>query len=234
MSPNRWAEAQSIEKAGDIDERHEQVNRSGYSGDCFDCVTRPEQCAPVGDGRRFSTLSQAKSPRRKAESLTLPLPGTERIRHQTGCGRHQTPAVWNAPAAQARGSGIWVGDRRSGSGVLGRSDGDAECSDHDFYPDTGTTHPTMSPEHPYSRGRGASRARAARLPSTASGSVRAGGSSGQVGAGSRSRCASTVGTGPAIDRAQATRKYRNFRTGASARLHGPAVLALRCAAVGVQ
>ena len=56
-----------------------------YSGDCFDCVTRPEQCAPVGDGRRFSTLSQAKSPRRKAESLTLPLPGTERIRHQTEC-----------------------------------------------------------------------------------------------------------------------------------------------------
>ena len=70
------------------------------------------------------------------------------VRHQTGCGRHQTPAVWNAPVTETRGSGIWVGDRRSRSGVLGRSGGDAECSDHDFYPDSGTTHPTMSPEHP--------------------------------------------------------------------------------------
>ena len=60
------------------------------------------------------------------------------VRHQTGCGRHQTPAVWNAPVTEARGSGIWVGDRRSRSGVLGRSDGDAECSDHDFYPGNGT------------------------------------------------------------------------------------------------
>ena len=60
------------------------------------------------------------------------------VRHQTGCGRHQTPAVWNAPVTEARGSGIWVGDRRSRSGVLGRSGGDAECSDHDFYPDNGT------------------------------------------------------------------------------------------------
>ena len=61
------------------------------------------------------------------------------VRHQTGCGRHQTPAVWNAPVTEARGSGIWVGDRWLRSGVLGRSDGDAELSDHDFYPGNGTS-----------------------------------------------------------------------------------------------
>ena len=42
-----------IRNAAKIDERHEEVNRSGYSGDCFDCVTRPEQCAPVGDGTQI-------------------------------------------------------------------------------------------------------------------------------------------------------------------------------------
>ena len=26
------------------------LNRSGYSADCFDCITRPEQYAPVGHG----------------------------------------------------------------------------------------------------------------------------------------------------------------------------------------
>ena len=78
-----------------------------------------------------------------SSDCTLPLtlrggstPTWQTGRNQTGCGQHQTPAVWNAPVTEARGSGIWVGDRRSRSGVLGRSDGDAECSDHDFYPDS--------------------------------------------------------------------------------------------------
>ena len=133
----RWAEAQSIEKAGDIDERHEQVNRSGYSGDCFDCVTRPEQCAPVGDGRRFSISSQAKSPRRKAESPTLPLPDTERIRHQTGCGCNQAQTIWGEAVAGTRGLRHRAGACESHSQGRRRNAGGADRIDPIFQPNNG-------------------------------------------------------------------------------------------------
>ena len=120
------------------------MNRSGYSGDCFDCVTRPEQCAPVGDGHRFSTSSQAKSPRRKAESPTLPLPDTERIRHQTECSWNQTQTGRGATVSEAGNSGDEAEQCRSRCGVVGRSVGGAKHAVPVFYPDNGTTHPTMS------------------------------------------------------------------------------------------
>ena len=148
MSPNRLAEAQSIEKAGDIDERHEQVNRSGYSGDCFDCVTRPEQCAPVGDGHRFSTSSQAKSPRRKAESPTLPLPDTERIRHQTECSWNQTQTGRGATVSEAGNSGDEAEQCRSRCGVVGRSVGGAKHAVPVFYPGNGDPQQKQPPEKP--------------------------------------------------------------------------------------
>ena len=92
---------------------------------------------PSAMASRFSTLSRAKSPRRKVESETLDVRDTERIRHQTECSWNQTQTDRSATVAGIRVSGYRAGHGRSRSGVAGRSIGGAEPVGPDFYPDNG-------------------------------------------------------------------------------------------------
>ena len=99
-------------------------------------------------GRKFSTLCQAQCPRRNAESPTLPLPDTDRTRHQAECSWNPTQSDWGVTVTGVSSTGDEAVESRSHSGVPGRSVGGANAAVPIIYPDTGTTHPTMSPEHP--------------------------------------------------------------------------------------
>ena len=115
------------------------------SGDCFGCVTRPEQCAPVGDGTQILDLSQAKSPRRNTESATLHVRDTERIRHQTGCGGNPTETNWREAMAGALQLDDGARARQSHSGASGRSGGGVDCADPVFQPSNGEAHRFQRP-----------------------------------------------------------------------------------------
>ena len=54
----------------------------------------------------------------------------------------------SAAVAGVPASGVGPGDLKSNSGVFERAIDGVRWIDPVFYPDTGTTHPAMSPEHP--------------------------------------------------------------------------------------
>ena len=128
------------------------MKRSGYSGDCFGCVTRPERCAPVGDGTQILDLIPREESEAKrgvgVESATLHVRDTGRIRHQTECSWNQTQTDRGATVSEAVNSGDEAEQCRSRSGVAGRSVGGANAAFPVIYPDNGgMTQPNQSLEN---------------------------------------------------------------------------------------
>ena len=113
---------------------------SGSSGRRISTCTRTTVASRYAGWRRVTSTNVACVRRARGSA--------RRFRHQTGCGCDQAWTIGGEAVADTRGFRHRSGVCKSYSQGRRRGAGGEDRAHPIFYPDTGTTHPTMSPEHP--------------------------------------------------------------------------------------